>query len=78
MVKDESESCLLMVLCMIILRCSDRFPQHLFSGNSPDRRKIRPIETKAKCRHLKKLTCKWTFIHAEREGEGIDLNQREG
>jgi hypothetical protein len=70
MVKNEIESCLLMVLCMIILRCSDRFPQRLsfFSGNSPDRRKIRPIEGKAKCRHLKKLACKWTFIHAERGG----------
>jgi hypothetical protein len=36
------------------------------------RRKIRLIEGNAKCRHLKKFTCKWTLLQVLRkEGEKV-------
>ncbi len=38
------------------------------------RRKIRHIEGNAKCRHLKKLTCKGTLGQAEPNIEGIFLD----
>ncbi len=53
-----------------------------------ERRKVRLIEGHAKCRHLKKLTCKltlhtvyvytvqYTYSHREGGKGGGDLNQR--
>jgi hypothetical protein len=59
-----------------------------------ERRKIRLIEGNAKCRHLKKLTCKGTLrqvfislrprthipppLHTQKRQAGGELNQREG
>jgi hypothetical protein len=58
---DEVYSTIQKIQMQLFTFCLSFHSLWILPPKSPDRRKIRLIESNAKCRYLKKLTCKRTF-----------------